>query len=80
MVANSFDLWKKDVFFPAAEEVQESADMYVPFCFSLVLIMWVLAVLISFCVYFDVFRIRRWVFLSSGFKGFSEVKIDSFGL
>lgn len=33
MVANSFDLWKKDVFFPAAEEVQESADMYVPFCF-----------------------------------------------
>lgn len=27
MVANSFDLWKKDVFFPAAEEVQESADI-----------------------------------------------------
>lgn len=63
MVANSFDLWKKDVFFPAAEEVQESADMYVPFCLSLVLIMWVLAVLISFCVYFDfVFQIWRWVF------------------
>ncbi|XP_009344498.2 uncharacterized protein LOC103936389 [Pyrus x bretschneideri] len=27
MVASSFDLWKKDVFFPAAEEVQESADI-----------------------------------------------------
>ncbi|XP_050375250.1 uncharacterized protein LOC126792815 [Argentina anserina] len=27
LVANSFDLWKKDVFFPAAEEVQESADI-----------------------------------------------------
>lgn len=27
MVANSFDLWKKDSFFPAAEEVQESADI-----------------------------------------------------
>ncbi|KAJ7979468.1 Syntaxin/t-SNARE family protein [Quillaja saponaria] len=26
MVANSFDLWKKDAFFSAAEEVQESAD------------------------------------------------------
>ncbi|KAG2245444.1 hypothetical protein Bca52824_092755 [Brassica carinata] len=26
MVANSFDLWQKDVFFSAAEEVQESAD------------------------------------------------------
>ena len=33
LVANSFNLWKKDVFFPAAEEVQESADMYVPFYF-----------------------------------------------
>ena len=32
MVANSFDLWQKDAFFSAAEEVQESADMYV--CFS----------------------------------------------
>jgi len=31
MVANSFDLWQKDVFFSAAEEVQESADMYVFF-------------------------------------------------
>lgn len=29
MVANSFDLWQKDAFFSAAEEVQESADMYV---------------------------------------------------
>ena len=29
MVANSFDLWQKDVFFSAAEEVQESADAYV---------------------------------------------------
>lgn len=29
LVANSFDLWRKDVFFSAAEEVQESADMYV---------------------------------------------------
>lgn len=28
MVANSFDLWQKDSFFSAAEEVQESADMY----------------------------------------------------
>lgn len=28
VVANSFDLWKKDSFFSAAEEVQESADMY----------------------------------------------------
>ncbi|ESR66620.1 Syntaxin-6 N domain-containing protein [Citrus sinensis] len=27
MVANSFDLWKKDSFFSAAEEVQESADI-----------------------------------------------------
>ncbi|KAK4852885.1 hypothetical protein QYF36_000749 [Acer negundo] len=27
MVANSFDLWKKDPFFSAAEEVQESADI-----------------------------------------------------
>ncbi|PQM37672.1 uncharacterized protein Pyn_07651 [Prunus yedoensis var. nudiflora] len=27
MVASSFDLWKKDVFFPAAEEVQESVDI-----------------------------------------------------
>ncbi|XP_011043977.1 PREDICTED: uncharacterized protein LOC105139289 isoform X2 [Populus euphratica] len=26
MVANSFDLWQKDAFFSAAEEVQESAD------------------------------------------------------
>ncbi|KAF3530836.1 hypothetical protein DY000_02036977 [Brassica cretica] len=26
MVANSFDLWQNDVFFSAAEEVQESAD------------------------------------------------------
>lgn len=30
LVANSFDLWRKDAFFSAAEEVQESADMYVP--------------------------------------------------
>jgi len=29
MVANSFDLWQKDSFFSAAEEVQESADAYV---------------------------------------------------
>jgi len=28
LVANSFDLWRKDAFFSAAEEVQESADMY----------------------------------------------------
>ncbi|RVW27996.1 hypothetical protein CK203_106186 [Vitis vinifera] len=27
MVANSFDLWQKDAFFSAAEEVQESADI-----------------------------------------------------
>ncbi|KAJ4709330.1 Syntaxin/t-SNARE family protein [Melia azedarach] len=27
MVANTFDLWKKDSFFSAAEEVQESADI-----------------------------------------------------
>ncbi|GLT36058.1 hypothetical protein SLA2020_104630 [Shorea laevis] len=27
MVANSFDLWRKDAFFSAAEEVQESADI-----------------------------------------------------
>ncbi|KAL1210560.1 hypothetical protein V5N11_006882 [Cardamine amara subsp. amara] len=27
LVANSFDLWQKDVFFSAAEEVQESADI-----------------------------------------------------
>lgn len=27
MVANSFDLWQKDTFFSAAEEVQESADL-----------------------------------------------------
>ncbi|XP_048335813.2 uncharacterized protein LOC107410274 isoform X1 [Ziziphus jujuba] len=27
MVANSFDLWQKDSFFSAAEEVQESADI-----------------------------------------------------
>jgi len=30
LVANSFDLWRKDAFFSAAEEVQESADVYVP--------------------------------------------------
>ena len=36
MVANSFDLWQKDAFFTAAEEVQQSADMYV-FRFLLVL-------------------------------------------
>lgn len=29
LVANSFDLWQKDTFFAAAEEVQQSADMYV---------------------------------------------------
>lgn len=28
IVANSFDLWQKDTFFSAAEEVQESADVY----------------------------------------------------
>jgi len=28
MVVNSFDLWQKDVFFSAAEEVQKSTDMY----------------------------------------------------
>lgn len=62
MVASSFDLWKKDVFFPAAEEVQESVDMYVSFCFSLVLIMWVSAALIGFCLYVDfVVGIWRWV-------------------
>ncbi|MFQ6658644.1 hypothetical protein Gotur_027808, partial [Gossypium turneri] len=27
-IANSFDLWKKDAFFSAAEDVQESADMH----------------------------------------------------
>ncbi|XP_010467727.1 PREDICTED: uncharacterized protein LOC104747732 [Camelina sativa] len=27
VVNNSFDLWQKDVFFPAAEEVQKSADI-----------------------------------------------------
>ncbi|XP_073317729.1 uncharacterized protein [Primulina huaijiensis] len=27
LVANSFDLWKKDTFFSAAEEVQQSADI-----------------------------------------------------
>ncbi|XP_051150108.1 uncharacterized protein LOC127264614 [Andrographis paniculata] len=27
LVANSFDLWQKDVFFSAAEEVQQSADI-----------------------------------------------------
>ncbi|RWW55495.1 hypothetical protein BHE74_00037866 [Ensete ventricosum] len=27
-VASSFDQWQKDVFFSAAEEVQESADVY----------------------------------------------------
>lgn len=27
MVAYSFDLWQKDAFFSAAEEVQDSADM-----------------------------------------------------
>lgn len=27
LVANSFDLWQKDTFFSAAEEVQRSADM-----------------------------------------------------
>lgn len=27
LVANSFDLWRKDAFFSAAEEVQESADI-----------------------------------------------------
>lgn len=37
MVANSFDMWQKDAFFTAAEEVQESADLYVPVLISLVL-------------------------------------------
>nr|GMD74261.1 syntaxin/T-SNARE family protein [Ipomoea batatas] len=27
LVANSFDLWQKDIFFSAAEEVQKSADI-----------------------------------------------------
>lgn len=36
LVANSFDLWRKDGFFSAAEEVQESADMYVPRFVSLI--------------------------------------------
>ncbi|KAL7134385.1 hypothetical protein ABFS83_11G023300 [Erythranthe nasuta] len=27
LVGNSFDLWQKDTFFPAAEEVQQSADI-----------------------------------------------------
>jgi hypothetical protein len=27
MVVNSFDLWQKDVFFSAAEEVQKSTDI-----------------------------------------------------
>ena len=36
LVANSFDLWRKDAFFSAAEEVQESADMYVPRFVSLI--------------------------------------------
>lgn len=30
MVANTFEMWQKDAFFSAAEEVQESADLYVP--------------------------------------------------
>ena len=38
IVANSFDLWQKDVFLSAAEEVQESADTYVPFVLNLMLI------------------------------------------
>lgn len=41
MVANSFDLWQKDSFFSAAEEVQESADMYGPFSVLRVLVLWV---------------------------------------
>jgi len=32
LVARSFDLWQKDAFFSAAEEVQESADMWVLYC------------------------------------------------
>ena len=43
MVANSFDLWQKDAFFSAAEEVQESADMYVLFFPSWLVFAWVLA-------------------------------------
>ena len=33
-VISTFDQWQKDVFFSAAEEVQESADTYVIFIFS----------------------------------------------
>lgn len=32
LVANSFDLWQKDTFFSAAEEVQQSADTWVRLC------------------------------------------------
>lgn len=42
MVANSFDLWQKDSFFSAAEEVQESADAYVSL--FLVFFLWLLVV------------------------------------
>lgn len=33
-VMSTFDRWRKDVFFSAAEEVQESADTYVKFSVS----------------------------------------------
>lgn len=41
MVANSFDLWQKDTFFTAAEEVQHSADMYVYLFLFLCFMIWV---------------------------------------
>lgn len=49
MVENSFDRWSKDVFFSAAEEVQESADMYVFFCFLKDFVIWVLCFMTRFC-------------------------------
>jgi hypothetical protein len=44
MVANSFDLWQKDSFFSAAEEVQESADAYVSLFLVFFFFFWLLFV------------------------------------
>lgn len=46
-VVTTFDQWQKDVFFSAAEAVQESADMYVFFA------LWVWWCVVLECFDFD---------------------------